>query len=142
MRRAAIAGISAIAAAGITLTILFTVIGLPSGTDIPIIEQYDCAKTFDKFAQVYQKEKYWIGQIPTHVMDYGNFSPSFIEDENVYHFYDNRCYTTYNSWKVDSNFEYFIDQHTGIFNEFSNVEQMLNQEIPCIFDEYTCDSKI
>jgi len=107
-------------------------------------KDYDCGKEFDKFANTILNKQYWRGEIiqATGSVPANFLSAAMIKNESVYDFYDNRCYTTYKSWMKDSEFEYFIEKNEYYFDLHSFQEQMINQEIPCELDEYTCDAKI
>lgn len=90
------------------------------------INNYDCAKEFDKFATKNIREDWWYGDL-----FYLSYNDNIITDKEVFHFLDNRCYTTYKSWKTDSSFEYFILENAIFFEHFSYQEQMFNHDIDC-----------
>jgi len=99
------------------------------------LKKYDCAKSFDKFATDMQDTQYWTGQIYS-------FNNDMINDINIYDFLDNRCYTTYKTWKSDSDYDHFITKASPYFEIYSWQEQMFNNEIACEKDyESLCNAK-
>lgn len=103
--------------------------GIPSSvSEIKSVlpSSYDCAKEFDKFANLHSKEEYWTGYV-VYSIDY----VGHITDKNEFDFLDNRCYTTYNSWMTESGFQYFIEERKGFFDMWSFQEQSFNHEIDC-----------